>query len=504
MTGVMTQAGPGLIDLTIPAVEPRSGSTPATPSTRITAEPPSDCHPLIAALDQLDTVIAGMADQADAWAGLDPATVRAACARIRRAKAAMDGHLTCATGVLEAAGTARRYGATSTGALLGRDFGGDRQSGDRAVRTGQRIERTKADATRAALVEGKITRVQADIITVGLSKLPKDVEQTERKVCERELLRQARDLSLGDLRRAADRASEPVRPPETVDQVENQTVEARERAAWARSELVMTDQHDGTTTGRFVIPTAQAMMLTTLIHAHSSPRRNHLRDDAPAGASAPIRATGRVEREPDTGRDAGLGGHLLDQTEDLTFAQRAGRALCAIIEHVPTQGYATNGGTPATLMVTLDLDTLTDTVNEKVAALPGSVTMSPSQARRLACSHGILPAVLDGASLPLDLGRAKRLFTPAQRAALALRDQGCAFPGCDRPPGWCEAHHIRPVSTDGPTDLANGILLCSRHHHTVHDQRWAIRLEPGTGRPQFQPEGSSRWHTTARYRPSRT
>ena len=67
--------------------------------------------------------------------------------------------------------------------------------------------------------------------------------------------------------------------------------------------------------------------------------------------------------------------------------------------------------------------------------------------------------------MPIDLGRAKRLFTPAQRKALLIRDQTCRAEGCDIPGTWCDAHHLDPWHTGGPTDLDNGVLLCSHHHH---------------------------------------
>lgn len=93
--------------------------------------------------------------------------------------------------------------------------------------------------------------------------------------------------------------------------------------------------------------------------------------------------------------------------------------------------------------------------------------------RRAAADAEVVPAVLGGRSEVLDWGRARRLFTPAQRLALVERDGGCAW--CNAPPSWCEAHHIRWWDRDtGPTDLANGVLLCARCHHRVHRDGWEI------------------------------
>lgn len=94
--------------------------------------------------------------------------------------------------------------------------------------------------------------------------------------------------------------------------------------------------------------------------------------------------------------------------------------------------------------------------------------VAPGDVRRMACDAQIIPMVLGSASQPLDVGRASRLATPAQRAALAQRDKGCTFPGCDRPPSWCEAHHLNPWETGGHTDLDELALLCCRHHTVVH------------------------------------
>ncbi|MFF2494950.1 DUF222 domain-containing protein [Agromyces sp. NPDC058064] len=99
--------------------------------------------------------------------------------------------------------------------------------------------------------------------------------------------------------------------------------------------------------------------------------------------------------------------------------------------------------------------------------------VSAAALRRLAIDAEIIPIVLGGRGEPLDVGRAKRLFTRAQRLALAERDGGCA--SCGRNIGYVDAHHIRWWERDaGPTDLDNGVLLCTHCHHQVHRDGWRI------------------------------
>jgi len=82
---------------------------------------------------------------------------------------------------------------------------------------------------------------------------------------------------------------------------------------------------------------------------------------------------------------------------------------------------------------------------------------------------------------PLDYNRAQRRFTTRQRRALVIRDGGCVFPGCDRKPKWCDAHHLKPWEDDGPTNLDNGCLLCRRHHNLIHHNGWTLQRNPLTG-----------------------
>ena len=92
----------------------------------------------------------------------------------------------------------------------------------------------------------------------------------------------------------------------------------------------------------------------------------------------------------------------------------------------------------------------------------------------------------------LDLGRAQRTASAAQRNALAVRDQGCRWWGCVAPSGWCEAHHILPWEHGGPTDLDNLALLCGRHHDLVHRKHIELKLLPDATLTATRPDGTTR------------
>jgi hypothetical protein len=99
-------------------------------------------------------------------------------------------------------------------------------------------------------------------------------------------------------------------------------------------------------------------------------------------------------------------------------------------------------------------------------------------AGQLRTALALLPPILGGApTQPLEVGRTSRVVSPAQRTALAIRDGGCGFPGCDRPLAWCEAHHLRHWLHGGPTDLANLALVCRAHHRAVHEGGWRLHRQ---------------------------
>lgn len=107
-----------------------------------------------------------------------------------------------------------------------------------------------------------------------------------------------------------------------------------------------------------------------------------------------------------------------------------------------------------------------------------TATVSIATAQRLACGSGHVPVLFEHTQ-PLDVGRSERLFTWRQRIALAARDGGCIFPDCDRPPAWCEAHHIDFWARDnGATNINRGVLLCRHHHMLTHNNGWEIIQTP--------------------------
>ena len=105
------------------------------------------------------------------------------------------------------------------------------------------------------------------------------------------------------------------------------------------------------------------------------------------------------------------------------------------------------------MVVTIDHTVLAGAM--KAAHLDTDQALSAGEARRLACNAGILPAVLGGKSVALDLGRESRLFSESQRVAKGLEHTTCAATGCERPYAWCELHHRQPWAQGGRTDLAN-------------------------------------------------
>jgi hypothetical protein len=186
------------------------------------------------------------------------------------------------------------------------------------------------------------------------------------------------------------------------------------------------------------------------------------------------------------------------------------RALC-LLDLMATQPSAStvsqsHHSTPAALSLDVLIDAKTlmtgphaDTICEYADGSPVKI----ADALTAACRAELHPILISGRTLPISVGRTVRAVTPAQRRALRAVYATCAIPGCDTTSVRCDVHHIVPWDQGGPTDLANLIPLCSRHHHLCHEERW--RLELGTDRTLTvtSPDGSvmraspDRWPNSA-------
>jgi len=224
-------------------------------------------------------------------------------------------------------------------------------------------------------------------------------------------------------------------------------------------------------------------------------------DRADATTDAAAVAGANAGTVPGTGgiSDGDRAGSVLGERR--TIAQLQADALGMVARHV--LGCSRMPQAPAaTVVVRCDVETLTAGTGQ--AEIDGVARpVSAGAARRIAASAELIPAVFDGGSLPLDLGRDARLFTRAQRLALYERDAGCACCGLDA--AYTEAHHIRWWQRDtGPTDLDNGVLLCPPCHARMHHDGWHIDVRDDrvwfTPPAHIDPRREPRLGGAARYR----
>jgi hypothetical protein len=130
-----------------------------------------------------------------------------------------------------------------------------------------------------------------------------------------------------------------------------------------------------------------------------------------------------------------------------------------------------------TVHVMIDAATLAGEFNpDGRSDIPGWNSVLPATVQRLLCGSWISRVIMNTKGEPLDLGRRARLFSPAQKRAIRIRDGGCVLACCDRPPEWTDAHHLNPWAppTHGETNIDNGVSLCRPHHTLVHEHGWIL------------------------------
>ncbi|GHJ57730.1 hypothetical protein NOK12_02490 [Nocardioides sp. OK12] len=348
--------------------------------------------------------------------------------------------------------------------------------------------KTKYHHTREAYAAGQLRADQVRVVVRAAEQAPLETTPEQLAAAEEVLVNKAtgvgtrsgRPMNAKRLRQAARRMLDVV-DRDLADKHEAIMLGRESRRAKHETYLALHDNGDGTYSGKFTLPELHGSLLRTAIETLSAPRRLNKARTGPDGENI----SGYDESAP-TGPDHGLSGWEV-----------AGNALCELIEHLPTDGW--NGANALTLLVTMTAEDLTRDLaatgdldpatwpdwhgphETGTAKLDTGTRVAAGDLRRLACEAGLVPAVLNSRSVPLDLGRTKRLHTHHQRKALALVHDTCAIGTCERPFAWTEIHHLLPWAHRGDTDLDNGIPLCSWHHHRAHDPRWHLTQHPLRG-----------------------
>lgn len=355
-------------------------------------------------------------------------------------------------------GMARRHGHRNANRMVAKSTGGSAKQAHELITTGSLFnqgdagDEGAADAdvapryswVAAAFAAGEISAAKVSLLADTLDHIDGGDEAVERNAVAR-----AVQLSLEDLRRAC---------AQIVAMWDHRRTEQREERLRAERYLAFKETPDGMVTVSGKLDSASAAPIVAWLDAQ-------------------VRAGFQARR------DQGLGPAEVGE---------AGRMRVDALVDLARHGMRCDQpgtGVSTTVVVRLDYDAL------RTGAGMGScdsvtTPLTASQIRAMAVDAGFLPIVLGGGSQPLDVGFAKRFFTPAQRIALAERDGGCAF--CHAPVAWCDAHHVIPWSRGGPSDLSNGVLLCTRCHHRIHDDGWEVRTTPTevwfTPPPSVDPE----------------
>ena len=320
-------------------------------------------------------------------------------------------------------GMALKAGFLSPTALVQSVTGGTRADAAKYVAVGAALDSTVG----SAVLDGTLSVDAADAIQRGLGMIDATASpliEAASSLDATELYRRARDLR---------------------EQLDADAMARREREQRDLRYLRYSRRADGMVRGSFLLDAVDGGLVASALDAVLSPRRGGPRFVSAGQAAA----------------DAAL------QADARSTVQVAADALVAIVRLAVDADSGTVFGSrrPAVRVVlTTDRAVLEDS----------GEAVSLATVERFICDAGTIGIRFDSDGQVVNVGRSQRLFTERQRTGLAVRDGGCRFPGCDRPPSWCEAHHLDQWQHGGRTDLADGVLLCRRHHLLVHNSQWRI------------------------------
>ena len=306
------------------------------------------------------------------------------------------------------------------------------------------------DVVRAALGSGAFPVASAAVVTQALDALPAEVDAVVLAEAEEYLTGEAHAHDTGAMRRLAAHLDEVIDPEGADARLAEQLARAEAKAARQCFLTLRHDEATAVTEGVFRIPLTSGVKLQRMLESLTNPGRP---DPLPT-------------HDPETGIRLGA-------------EERRGLGLVEMVDRYPTEKLPKLGGSAPTVVVLMDLATLTGGL--KASHLDSGYAISPGLARRLAAQAGVIPAVLGGDSEVLDLGRRARFHSKKQRLAMLVQQDGtCAVDTCTRPAYGGDGAHLTAWAEGGPTDLASSALLCQRHHTLAdHPDYHVTRLRPG-------------------------
>ena len=369
-------------------------------------------------------------------------------------------------------GLAARLGARTPEQLVAQETGISAREAGALVRVG-----TVAIQAGAAVEAGAVSIAAADEIVRGIGAATEVVRAAQLELAVTDLLADVEG-------RSAESVGETARDVRAG--LDASAVQTRERSLRAQRSLRLHALPDGMTRLVALLDPESAAQLRSAFDAMTSPRRGGPR----FVASGDRRRADRLSLDARSTEQIALDGFVELVRLGIAVAptELVGTSRPAVRVHVTDADLRLRGIDPATGEVTAPDRQTGAPAGSGFAVIEGQrAPVSIVTAERMMCASGAVPIHFDFSGQVINVGRDQRLFTSRQRIGLAARDGGCIWPGCDRPPSWCEAHHIDEWRAhDGRTDLAEGVLLCRFHHLRVHDLGWRITRGSGEDAARYQ------------------
>ena len=320
--------------------------------------------------------------------------------------------------------------------------------GERVTMLGDRLEPVRPTLAEAQAA-GDVTPEHADLIIRGLAQVDgPGFDPAHIALAERQLTLGAATFSPRELKPLIRSVVDWIDPDGTVpdDRLDHQ-----------RRHLVIKHTQSGAYVGEFRLTAEVGSKLVAVLGGLAKPQNTSVVVD----------------------------GKQIVEVDERVYPQRLHDALGELCDRVLRAGSAPGvGGAPASVIVTVDHEDLRRKTGW--ATTTDGARLRVAELLAIADEAEILTVVRDSVGAVLDLGRSRRLASLSQVQALIVRDAGCSFPACDRPPEWCERHHITEWSAGGQTDLDNLTLLCSYHHHNFSQRGWSCHLNQDR-LPQWRP-----------------